>query len=122
MRKLLSVLVLSFLFGGIGYANTAIGYFQCEEYGSNTGLKPLSNVKLKIDLTLGIMNIFLNDYGIYEVSDRNIKARRKGIGSDNILRTINFDRYTGNLAFMAWGNNAGVIKLRCEKVSDKKIF
>ena len=116
MKKLLSILVLSLLFGGSAFSSSKLGYFQCKEKGVS------SEVKLEINLPVGVMNIWLHDYGIYEVSDRNIKAKRKGIGSDNILRKLNFDRYTGILTFMAYGNKPYVAKLKCKKVSDKKIF
>jgi len=116
MKKLLGIVVLGLLLSGNAFSNSKVGYFQCKEKGVD------SEMKLEINLSVGIMNIWLHDYGIYEVSDRNIKAKRKGIGSDNILRTLNFDRYTGILTFMAYGNKPYVAKLKCKKVSDNKIF
>ena len=116
MKKLLLTIIFTLVLSVNAFANMEIGYFLCTE----SGVK--AETKLKIDLKSGVINIFLHDYGIYEVSDRNIKAKRKGIGSDNILRTVNFDRYAGTLTFIAYQDKPYVVNLKCNKVSNKKIF
>ena len=113
MKKLLGILIISFFFIENSYAK--VGYFEC----SNDEER---EINFKIDLSNNFVTIFKFDYPIYEISDRKIRAIRKGLPGDNYERVVTFDRYTGKLNFVAYTEKIYAVSFKCKKVSDKKIF
>ena len=92
MKKLLSILVLSLLFSGSGYAETVL---RCD-------IDPeWNNRRVTVEVNLEKKILFMNDYSynIETIGDRAIIARK-----DN--RTIKLDRYDGYIKLIGFVPNA----------------
>ena len=113
MKKLLAIMVLGLLWSSSAFAK--IGYFECKS-------KDGRQVNFEINLNNRTVNIFQFDYSITAGTDRKIHASREGLPGDKNLRTVSFDRYTGELIFVAHMAKIYVESFRCAKISDKKIF
>ena len=104
MKKLLSILVLSLLFGGSVYGNNHHSFLLCE-----------NSVELEIDLKKN--KVFLNGrvFEIGEKDDLYIYAKKKS--GSKINYTLNVNRYTGKLNY--WERGKGSKLFEC-KILEKK--
>ena len=92
MKKLLSILVLSFLFSGSASAETVL---RCE-------IDPeWNNERVTVEINLKKKILFMNDYSydIETIGDRAIVARK-----DN--KTIKLDRYDGYIKLIGFASNS----------------
>ena len=104
MKKLLSILFLSLLFGVSGYADNHHSFLECE-----------NSVELEIDLKKN--KVFLNGrvFEIGEKDDLYIYAKKKS--GSTINYTLNVNRYTGKLNY--WERGTGTKQFEC-KILERK--
>jgi hypothetical protein len=110
MKKLLGIVVLGLFFFQIAFAKP--NHFQCK---SNVDKEFI----IEIDLLKKNMNIFGNNYSIFEISDKEIVGKKRGINGDDIFRIVTFDRYTAKLTFIAFGEETYTEMFVCKKPLEK---